>query len=100
VPSPLRIPHVGSLSHHFPEEDSNGKKYLPPPKGPRAAQRRYLTHEGVGPGTVYERARSAAQVLRSISMQAPIYRTVTALRLQLSYALLGPLNSYRKRIHR
>jgi DnaJ family protein C protein 28 len=48
------------LAHHFPTEDSKGEKYLPPPKGPRAAQRRYLTHEGVGPGTVYERARSAA----------------------------------------
>lgn len=53
--------HTGaSLAHHFPTEDSKGEQYLPPPKGPRAAQRRYLTHEGLGPGTVYERARSAA----------------------------------------
>lgn len=32
------------------------EKMLAPPRGPRAAHRRYLTHEGVGEGTVYERA--------------------------------------------
>ena len=35
------------LPHHFPQENANGEKLLPPPKGPRAAQRHYLTHEGV-----------------------------------------------------
>lgn len=57
------------LTHHFPTEDSKGEQYLPPPKGPRAAQRRYLTHEGVGPGTVYERARSASNARLERSME-------------------------------
>ena len=58
-----------SLAHHFPEEDSKGEKFLPPPRGPRAAQRRYLTHEGVGPGTVFERERSAAHMRLERSLE-------------------------------
>lgn len=43
--------------HGNKEED----KKLPPPSGPRVAHRQYLTHSGVGPGTIYERQAAAAK---------------------------------------
>ena len=36
-------------------------KALPPPSGPRVAHRQYLTHSGVGVGTIYERQAAAAK---------------------------------------
>ena len=37
------------------------EKLLPPPRGPRVAQRQFLEHSGVGPGTQFQRQQAAAR---------------------------------------
>jgi hypothetical protein len=63
--------------------DDDSQAMLPPPKGPRLAQRKFLTHAGVGPGTAYQREQAAArQRLEAAEAASFSYRLPTQAKQQ------------------
>ena len=64
-------------------EDDEEQRRLAAPRGPRLAQRQYLTHPGVGGGTAYQREQQAARLrLESAEAHAFTYRMPTEARQQ------------------
>jgi hypothetical protein len=66
------------------EQDDEQDRALPPPKGPRLAQRQYLTHAGVGAGNQYQRQQAAArQRLEAAEAHAFTYKMPTEARQRM-----------------